>query len=109
MNDTNWDTIPQDFRDRIRAALTRANDSVKDLTPKQKLELAEEGYQMACEKSDTPEKDKFFKRLEEKRADGLKSIHFFSAGNTGLNEEEIYAELNRMDEAPVVTGTNRQL
>lgn len=119
---TNADTIPQEFRDRIRAALTGANDSVKDLTEEEKLELAEDGYRIACEVPATPEKDKFFKRLAEKRAEGLKYVHFFSAGHTGANEEEVYAELNRMDEAPVeidldlfpdgktvFTGTNRQL
>jgi DNA-binding PadR family transcriptional regulator len=62
------------------------------------------------------EKEKFFKKLEEKRKNGLKSV-FFAVNEAGVAElvsrvrprtldqeqlayeEEIYAELNRMEEA----------
>lgn len=55
------------------------------------------------------EKEKFFNKLEEKRKNGLKSV-FFTVNEAGVREilsrigisnqeEEIYAELNRMEEA----------
>ena len=55
------------------------------------------------------EKEKFFRRLAEKRAEGL--IHFHvsvkppdsvKTGDLPYDEEEIYAELNRMEDAPTV-------
>ena len=46
------------------------------------------------------EKALFLSRFNQKVANGLKSIHLFPSGVRPENEEAVYAELNRMDEAP---------
>lgn len=47
------------------------------------------------------EKEKFFGNLKNERDQGLKGIDFFTGDMNGATEEEFYAELNRMDAAPV--------
>ena len=50
------------------------------------------------------EKEKFFRRLAEKREKGLLGFHVtMNPDATPCDEEELYAELNRMDDAPVET------
>lgn len=46
------------------------------------------------------EKKKFFTKIKDKRSKGLLHIGFAFSGIPAESLEEIYAELNRMDEAP---------
>jgi len=59
------------------------------------------------------EKDKFLNWIREKQKKGLLDIHFTSAmegtamifRSRNATEEDLYAELNRMHEAPTVSDT----
>lgn len=49
------------------------------------------------------EKQKFFRRLAEKRANGLTGFHVsVNPDATPCDEEDLYAELNRMEDVPTV-------
>ena len=45
------------------------------------------------------QKEKFLKQLEEDRNNGLIDTNFFIGNTCNITEEEVYAELNRMEEA----------
>ena len=48
------------------------------------------------------EKEKFFKNLEKDQEKGLVDTKFFPGNTFDVTEEEVYTELNRMDNAEVV-------
>lgn len=45
------------------------------------------------------EKNKYLNLIRNKRANGLKDVKFFQGNTFDANEEDVYAELNRLHEA----------
>lgn len=46
------------------------------------------------------EKEKFLKSVGDKHAAGLRDMKFYPAALFNVREDDVYAELNRMDAAP---------
>jgi hypothetical protein len=46
------------------------------------------------------EKDKYMERIARLKLEGLRDVKFYAANIVGVSEEEAYAELNRLHDAP---------
>jgi hypothetical protein len=46
------------------------------------------------------EKEKYLASIKAKKAAGLTNVKFYTANTFNKSEEEVYAELNRMDSSP---------
>lgn len=46
------------------------------------------------------EKERYMERIASLKQQGLRDVKFYAANTSGVSEEEAYAELNRLHDAP---------